>query len=156
MLLILPVKAFDKVQVPHCFSVDARYFLYTGTAWYFKQFAAPAIPAGHRVYLRFDAVFYKATVWVNNGKRAGVHEGGYTPFEIDITDQLKASNRLALAVNNEWDTTTIPGAKTTDAKSPANAAQPICLDELWRYYPAGTIDRSSATVYTTAAGYGRC
>jgi beta-glucuronidase len=112
----------DKVQVPHCFSVDPRYFFYTGTAWYFKQFAAPSIPAGYRTYLRFDAVFYKATVWIN-GKNAGMHEGGYTPFEIDITDHLQANNRLSLAVNNEWDTTTIPGAKTADTLSPANAAQ---------------------------------
>ncbi|HEX6428781.1 MAG TPA: glycoside hydrolase family 2 TIM barrel-domain containing protein [Niastella sp.] len=112
----------DKVQVLHCFSVDPRYFFYTGTAWYFKQFAAPSMPAGYRTYLRFDAVFYKAAVWIN-GKKAGNHEGGYTPFEIDITDYLQRNNRLSLAVNNEWDTTTIPGAKTTDANSPANAAQ---------------------------------
>lgn len=114
---------FDKVQVPHCFSVDPRYFFYTGTAWYFKQFAMPVMPTGYRVWVRFDAVFYKATVWVN-GKKAGTHEGGYTPFEIDITDHLQANNRLTLAVNNEWDTTTIPGAKTAGTL-PANAAQMV-------------------------------
>ena len=117
------VNGFDKVQVPHCFSVDPRYFFYTGTAWYFKQFSAPVVPAGYTIWLRFDAVFYKATVWVN-GKKAGAHEGGYTPFEIDITNHLQANNRLALAVDNEWDTTTIPGAKTAGTL-PANAAQMV-------------------------------
>lgn len=117
------VSGFDKVQVPHCFSVDPRYFFYTGTAWYFKQFAMPAMPPGYRAWLRFDAVFYKASVWVN-GKKSGTHEGGYTPFELDITDHLQANNRLTLAVNNEWDTTTIPGAKTAGAL-PANAAQMV-------------------------------
>jgi beta-glucuronidase len=117
------VNGFDKVQVPHCFSVDPRYFFYTGTGWYFKQFAAPPMPAGYRAWLRFDAVFYKTTVWVN-GKKVAFHEGGYTPFEIDITEYLQANNRLALAVNNEWDTTTIPGAKTAGTL-PANAAQMV-------------------------------
>src|SRR6187402_2243775 len=50
---------FDKVEVPHSFSVDPRYFFYTGTAWYFKQFNQPAVQPGNRVFLKFDAVFYK-------------------------------------------------------------------------------------------------
>ncbi len=107
------INGFDKVQVPHSFSVDKRYFYYTGTAWYFKNFQATAVPPGHRAFLQFEAVFYKTTVWLN-GKKVGAHEGGYTPFELDVTDHLQAKNILALSVNNEWDTTTIPGAKTLD------------------------------------------
>lgn len=102
--------SFDKVQVPHCFSTDPRYFFYTGTAWYFKQFEKVAAGDEH-VYLRFDAVFYKSKVWLN-GVLVGTHEGGYTPFEFDVTDLLKAKNTLAVQVDNSWDTTTIPGAKT--------------------------------------------
>ena len=104
---------FDKVTVPHCFSVDERYAMYTGTAWYFRKFAGPVLPAGYRAFLRFDAVFYKTSVWLN-GKLAGNHEGGYTPFEMDVTNLLQEKNVLALLVNNEWDTTTIPGAKTSN------------------------------------------
>ena len=112
---------FDKVNVPHCFSVDPRYMFYTGTAWYFKKFVADA-PAGDRVFLRFDAVFYKSKVWLN-GVLIGEHEGGYTPFELDITAGIKKENVLAVEVNNAWDTTTIPGAKTTVAFESSNAAQ---------------------------------
>lgn len=104
---------FDKVQVPHCFSVDKRYYYYNGTAWYFKNFPSPAIRPGYRAFLQFEAVFYRTAVWLN-GKKIGSHEGGYTPFELDITDHLQAANTLAVSVNNEWDTTTIPGAKTID------------------------------------------
>ena len=40
-----------------------------------------------RLILHFGAVDYEASVWVN-GHFAVRHEGGYTPFSIDITDLL--------------------------------------------------------------------
>ncbi|MGO4290246.1 glycoside hydrolase family 2 protein [Chitinophaga sp. RAB17] len=116
-----PADKFDKVNVPHCFSVDQRYAFYTGTAWYFRKFKATA-PKGQHVWLKFDAVFYKAKVWLN-GKRVAQHEGGYTPFETDVTSFLQQDNILAVQVNNEWDTTTLPGAKTSVLYEPANASQ---------------------------------
>ncbi|NLR56847.1 beta-galactosidase [Chitinophaga polysaccharea] len=103
-------QSFDKVKVPHCFSTDPRYFFYTGAAWYFKQFEAPD-PGKEHMFLKFDAVFYKSKIWLN-GTLLGTHEGGYTPFEFDITTLLKNKNTLVLEVDNSWDTTTIPGAKT--------------------------------------------
>ncbi|MBL0743110.1 glycoside hydrolase family 2 protein [Chryseolinea lacunae] len=117
-----PSNRWDKVTVPHCFSVDPRYSLYTGTAWYIKKFKQTKLPAGHRAFLRFEAVFYKAGIWVN-GKKLGEHEGGYTPFEIDVTEALSEENTLALRVNNAWDTTTIPGAKTRVNFENENSAQ---------------------------------
>jgi len=117
-----PLNRWDKVTVPHCFSIDPRYQFYTGTAWYVKKFNQAAIPAGYRAYLRFEAVFYKAAAWVN-GKRVGSHEGGYTPFELDVTDALKAENTLALQVTNAWDSTTIPGAKTRIHNTDENTGQ---------------------------------
>lgn len=113
--------SFDRVKVPHCFSTDPRYFFYTGTAWYFKKFDAVA-PANEHVYLRFDAVFYKSKVWLN-GVLIGTHEGGYTPFEFDVTTLLKGKNTLVVQVDNSSDTTTIPGAKTQIKWSPANQSQ---------------------------------
>jgi beta-glucuronidase len=112
---------FDRVNVPHCFSVDPRYMFYTGTAWYFKKFVADE-PAGSRVFIKFDAVFYRSSVWLN-GELIGQHEGGYTPFELDITEKVKKENVLAVEVNNAWDTTTIPGAKTKVSFESPNAAQ---------------------------------
>lgn len=112
---------FDKVNVPHCFSTDPRYAFYTGTAWYFRKFKV-TVPKGDHVWLKFEAIFYKAKVWIN-GKRVVYHEGGYTPFETDITQFLQQDNILTVQVNNEWDTTTLPGAKTSVAYEPSNASQ---------------------------------
>jgi len=116
-----PAAKFDKVTVPHCFSVDPRYMFYTGTAWYFKKFNWPATEGKH-VFLQFDAVFYRSKIWLN-GEMIATHEGGYTAFETDITQQLLAENTLAVQVDNSWDTTTIPGAKTTTPYETPNASQ---------------------------------
>ncbi|MBN9383318.1 MAG: hypothetical protein J0H74_21360 [Chitinophagaceae bacterium] len=112
----------DKVEVPHCFSVDKRYEFYTGKAWYFKRFSSMSFRAGERQFLHFDAVFYRSRVWLN-GERIGDHEGGYTPFELDVTGKLGQENVLAVEVDNSWDTTTIPGAKTSVAYQASNVRQ---------------------------------
>jgi beta-galactosidase/beta-glucuronidase len=57
------------------------------TVWYRKEISIPGEFAGKRVILRFGAVDYEATVWVN-GRFAVRHEGGHTPFSVDITDYI--------------------------------------------------------------------
>lgn len=105
------VSSWDKVTVPHCFSVDPRYQFYTGTVWYRRTFPWQ-VASGKRVILHFDASYYLTSIWLNNQK-VGTHEGGYTPFHVDITDYLKSGeNVLAISVNNDtWQTGTIPGSK---------------------------------------------
>ncbi|OJY80969.1 MAG: beta-galactosidase [Sphingobacteriales bacterium 44-15] len=113
--------SFDAVTVPHCFSVDPRYMFYTGKAWYFKKFTSVASAQRH-TSLKFDAIFYKCKIWLN-GIMVGEHEGGYTPFEFDITAQQRDTNVLAIMVDNAWDTTTIPGARASDDVARSNSSQ---------------------------------
>jgi beta-galactosidase/beta-glucuronidase len=54
--------------------------------WYQRTFETPLLDEG-RLLLHFGAVDYHASVWVN-GRLAGRHEGGYTPFSFDITPLL--------------------------------------------------------------------
>ena len=51
--------------------------------WYRRVHVAPRLARGERLLLHFGAVDYAATVWIN-GARAANHEGGYTPFTVDI------------------------------------------------------------------------
>ncbi|HEY9249344.1 MAG TPA: glycoside hydrolase family 2 TIM barrel-domain containing protein [Rariglobus sp.] len=118
----LSTEKWDKVTVPHCYSVDPRYHYYTGTTWYLKSFPATVPPRDVRTFIRFDAVFYQAQVWLN-GKPLGAHEGGYTPFEFDVTGLISTENLLAVRVNNAWSTATIPGAKTKVAYQSLNYGQ---------------------------------
>ena len=80
-------------------------------AGYARSVDVPADWAGQRVLLRCDAVFSKAEVWVN-GAPAGGHLGGFTPFELDVTDLVKpgAPNQIALAVTSETVADTLASA----------------------------------------------
>lgn len=75
---------------------------YHGVAWYWHMFASPAqrYPRG-RCLLRFHSVDYLAHVWVND-IFVGGHEGGETPFTLDVTSAIKPAmaNRLAVRVLN--------------------------------------------------------
>jgi beta-galactosidase/beta-glucuronidase len=56
--------------------------------WYRRTVSLPAEWKGQRVLLHFGAVNYRAMVWLN-GRLAGRHEGGNTPFMFDVTPLLK-------------------------------------------------------------------
>ena len=69
--------------------------------WYRREFKVPS-SWKEKVLLHFDAVDWKAEVWLN-GSLIGVHTGGYTAFSFDITGQLrKGRQELVVKV---WDGT---------------------------------------------------
>ena len=73
-----------------------------GVFWYYCAFNSEFKVGAHdRVLLRFGAVDYLADVWINS-QHLGAHEGPETPFEFDITAQLKtgAENLIAVRVLN--------------------------------------------------------
>jgi hypothetical protein len=76
--------------------------LFTGgsgvVAWYWRSFEALPNPhRGGRYLFRFGAVDYKAEVWLN-GQAVGGHEGGETPFTLDVTDAIRPGKENLLAV----------------------------------------------------------
>ena len=58
--------------------------------WYRRRCHTRELPERHRRLLHFGAVDYTATVWVE-GIMCGTHDGGYTPFTIDITSVAAGS-----------------------------------------------------------------
>lgn len=80
---------------------------YAGVAWYFRAVTLEALAPDQVVVIRFGAVDYLADVFVNEQK-AGSHEGGYLPFEFDVTALVKpGENQVAVRVVD-------PGAKPRD------------------------------------------
>ena len=73
------------------------------TLWYVKNFSLPADFNIGRVLLHFGAVDQIATVYLN-GMEVGSHIGGYTPFSIDITRELREENQLTVKVRDVTDT----------------------------------------------------
>ena len=80
-----------------------------GAVWYSREFLVPAQWQGKAVHLRFDSATYRAQVWLN-GKLLGGHEGGYTPFEFDITSlaHFGEQNLVVVYLDYLLDETTIP------------------------------------------------
>ncbi len=107
--------AWTTVTVPHTWNVVPEYSNYEGLAWYRRKFAIPAAAGEAHLRLHFDAVFYRATVWLN-GERLGGHDGGYTPFEFDVSRSARpgAENVLAVQVDNRRGADRIPARLRPD------------------------------------------
>ena len=98
---------FDKapvMQLPGDWNTqDSQLFFYEGTVWFYKQFRLERKEqrGGKRTLLYFGAVNYEAYVYVN-GQLAGHHEGGFTPFNFDVTDLLQdGDNVVIVKVDNK-------------------------------------------------------
>ena len=80
---------------------------YEGTIWYARRFDVQK-QEGKKLFLYFGAVSYRCRIYLN-GKEVGQHEGGFTPFQFDVTDIVKdKDNFLAVEVNNTRTTDAIP------------------------------------------------
>ena len=95
---------FDKaatMQIPSDWNTkDERLFFYEGTVWFKKSFNYNK-KAGKRAFLYFGAVNYESIVYLN-GKRLGRHEGGFTPFNFDVTDVINnGDNFVIIKVDNK-------------------------------------------------------
>jgi beta-glucuronidase len=78
-------------QVPQLFN-------YEGVLWYERDFDAQPKP-GTRTFIHVGAANYRSHVWVNQ-KRVCDHEGGFTPFDCEVTAVLHpGSNFVVIAVD---------------------------------------------------------
>ena len=79
--------------------------------WYSTSFSVPSNWKGKRLILNFDAVDWKAEVFVNDIK-VGSHTGGYTRFSLDVTPYVKnGSNSLVVRVEDASDNDFQPRGK---------------------------------------------
>lgn len=86
-------------------------FFYEGTVWYKKSFLYQKHDH-KRVFVYFGATATRATVYLN-GTKLGQHEGGYTPFNFEVTDQLHdGDNFFVVEVNNQRRKEAVPAVNT--------------------------------------------
>ena len=104
---------FDKSPTMHIpgdwNTQDERLFFYEGTVWFKKSFEwRSSQSVAYRALLYFSAVNYDCRVWVN-GREAGHHIGGFTPFNFDVTDLLKeGENTVIVKVDNKRHAEDVP------------------------------------------------
>lgn len=76
---------------------ELRY--YESSVWYKKDFTVNK-KEDKRYFIYFGGANYLTNVYVN-GKFTGVHEGGFTPFQFEITRQINSGdNFIVVQVNN--------------------------------------------------------
>ena len=72
-------------------------------AWYARTIEVPAgwTTGRRRVFLVIGAADWRTTAWLD-GQKLGTHDGGYIPFEFELTPYVKAgqAQRLALRVDD--------------------------------------------------------
>ncbi len=96
---------FERVSVPHAnISTPHETFdpdMFRFVSWYRKHFRPEESFRGKEVLVEFQGVMTVADVYLN-GRLLGHHEGGYTPFTVDLTPALKfdAENVLAVRVDS--------------------------------------------------------
>ena len=79
--------------------------------WYRRTFQIPPSMKNKRILLKFGAVDYECTLWVN-GEFVGSHRGGHVPFQFDITDTLGDENTVVLRVVDREDPAQPRGKQT--------------------------------------------
>lgn len=97
-------KDCETVKLPHTWNaVDGQdggddYFRGIGT--YRKTFAKPDLNEGQRLYVEFRGVNSSSEIKIN-GKSVATHDGGYSTFRVDVTDELKDENVLEVIADNK-------------------------------------------------------
>ncbi len=93
-------------------SQQEKLFYYEGTVWYKRSFDYIVSKQNNRLFLYFGAINYKAEVYLN-GTKLGIHEGGFTPFNFEITSIVKSKdNYLVIKVDNKRFKEAIPTINT--------------------------------------------
>ena len=89
-----------EIAVPGDWNTQKReLYYYEGAVWYRTKFDVK-LRQGRRYFLYFGAANYETVVGLN-GRRLGSHEGGFTPFNFEVTDRLKeGDNSLVVNVDN--------------------------------------------------------
>jgi beta-galactosidase/beta-glucuronidase len=93
----------DRIRVPFSPEAPASGLgrtAYVSSCWYRRSVDLPARGEHERWLMHFGAVDYAATVWIN-GVCSAAHEGGYSPFALDITDQVGDSFEVVVRADDD-------------------------------------------------------
>ncbi|WP_342647649.1 glycoside hydrolase family 2 TIM barrel-domain containing protein [Mucilaginibacter sp. CSA2-8R] len=106
-----------------------EFTFYEGTIWYKKSFDYKPVQ-GNRYFVYFGAVNYRADVYLN-GKKLGMHKGGFTPFNFEIPAGIlkEKDNFLVVKVDNKRYADEVP-TLNTDWWNYGGITRNVCVVEL--------------------------
>ncbi len=91
-------ESWERILVPSCWNLqkeELRYF--EGSGIYTRTFRYRPHEKDERVFLHFEGANYRTTVFLN-GNHLGTHDGGSTPFSMEITEEVQELNRLIVTI----------------------------------------------------------
>jgi hypothetical protein len=115
------------VHVPGSWNID--YPDAEGVGFYRTTFTVPDSWQGQAVLLHFEGAIYRSEIWIG-GRFVGSHEGGYTPFWINITDHIRYDEDNLLIVR-------VTGLSKTRAVDGMVLEQTPLSKQSWYYTFAG-------------------
>lgn len=102
---------WQPIAVPASFNdqlILSQYKNYTGDFYYQTDFFISQAMLNERIFIRFGSVTHFAEVLIND-HYIGEHQGGFTPFEFEITKMVKlGKNQLKVKANNILNNSTLP------------------------------------------------
>ncbi len=96
------------LDLPHDWGIEGKFnqnnpaggngaFLPTGIGWYRKIFVLPDSLKGKRIVIQFDGIYMNSKVYIN-GHFLGQYPYGYSSFQYDLTEFIKAGEKNTIAV----------------------------------------------------------
>jgi beta-galactosidase len=109
---------WEDVTLPHTPRIESvikTVEQWQGTCYYRKYFTVSPANKGKTIAIQFDAAMHEADVYLN-GKPVYKHIGGYLPFYIDITKDVKLGleNCILVKLNNQDNPHIPPGKPIKD------------------------------------------
>ena len=94
---------WEQVNLPHSWNAidgqDGGNDYFRGTGYYAKNLSKADLPQADRYYLEIRGANSSADVYIG-GKHMAHHDGGYSTWRVDITNELSEDNLLVIAVDN--------------------------------------------------------
>ena len=103
--------AWETVNLPHSWNAvdgqDGGNDYYRGTCHYVKEISKADLPKADKYFLEVRGANSSADAYLG-GKHLMHHDGGYSTWRVDISDELADTNLLVIAVDNAPNETVYP------------------------------------------------
>ena len=102
---------WEQVNLPHCWNnidgMDGGGDYHRGLCYYVRKITREELPQGEKIFLEINGANSSADVYVN-GKHLCHHDGGYSTWRVELTQELGQEALLAIGVDNSPNNTVYP------------------------------------------------
>ena len=107
----ISVREGVRVDLPHTWNAEDGYDggndYFRGSCLYVKTLDKASLPKADLYYIEFEGAAASADVFVN-GKKLCHHDGGYSTFRVNITEDITDNTEIAVIVDNSINETVYP------------------------------------------------